>query len=195
MKSFKYWMEKDAASGALHYFAQCLAAPVLALSTFKVLTEDIYAVAELISILMGSFLLYLVGKGETKSMMVRHGGKMILADYAFWIGLAVLSYRHIELRYISMVVLMPMFYSTKSIMFKVVINRNMKGDELTDITMWAEKFRMLAGALGFFAAFLMAKMDINIGLGSALLITQLGAGPSVYTDYQLWKSGKDTPAD
>ena len=193
--SFKYWMKADAATGALHYYAHCLSAPVLALSTFKVLTEDMYAISELISILMGSFLLYIVGKGETKGFMVKHGGKMIIADYLFWICLAILSYRHIELRYISMLVLMPIFYSTKSIMFKVVINRNMKGDELTDITMWAEKFRMLAGACGFFTAFLMAKMDISIGLGSALLITQLGAGPSVYTDYQLWKSGKDTLAD
>lgn len=195
MKSFKYWMEKDAASGALHYFAQCLTAPVLALSTFKVLTEDMYAVAELISILMGSFLLYLVAKGETKKFMVKHGGRLILTDYAFWICLAVLSYSHIELRYISMLVLMPIFFSTKNIMFKVVINRNMNGDELTDITMWAEKFRMLAGAGGFFTAFLMAKMDVSMTLGTALLITQIGAGPSVYTDYQIWKAGKDTAAE
>lgn len=193
--SFKYWMKMDAASGALHYFCVSMSAPVLALSTFKVLTEDMYAIAELISILMATFLLYLVGKGEVKNHMVRHGGKMILMDYAFWIGLSFLSYWHIELRYISMVVLMPVFYSSKNIMFKTIINRNMNGDELTDISIWAEKYRMLSGAFGFFVAFLMAKMGVGMGLGTALLIIQIGAFPSVYTDYQIWKTGKDTPAE
>lgn len=194
-EEFVGWMKKDAHTGALHYFVFALTAPVVALGALRAMSDDLYAMAELLSIVLGVYILALVGKDSVKEKMLAYGPLLLIVDWGFWVVLSVISLYHLELRYISMVVLMPLFVQTKKIVFRIIINRNLKGDELTNLNMWSEKLQMTAGALGFFTAFLMSKMDYQISLLTALIILQISYTPCVYVDYMLWKTGKDAPAE
>ena len=191
MKDFKYWLKVDAYTGVIQAAVVAYMAPIMALSTWQVLTKDMFAMAELLSILMGVFMLHYIGKGTNKDFLVRKGNWFIIIDRVFWGALAVLSYYHLELRYITMVVLMPVFFDSKNMMFDTIINRNMAGDELTDFRIWASKIKMMARAIGFMLAYISAKIGIDVGLGWALLSLQLIALPSLYTDLKIWSKGKD----
>lgn len=189
MKDFRYWVNKKIMTGTIDSAMMAFTAPVISLQAVRSISNQMYSLAEILSILIGAYMLHLVSGELNKERLIRHGGKMIIVDYVFWLALSAFSYTHMELRYFAMVVLMPIFYDTKKVMMKIVINRNLSGDELSNISIRDDKLCSLSAAIGFGASLVCMELDSTISLGAALLVTRLTVIPSTYMNYKVWETG------
>ena len=192
MSQFKKWLKIDAYVGLIQHFTKCVTASTVVLSAAKATSSDVFAAAEMLGMLMTVVILHTLALSGAKDKILKHGMLVLVADYVFWLGLSIFSYYYLEMRYFAITVMAPVFGTVRSQLFKIIINRNLSGDELTDYNSWAEKLKVISGVVGFATSYILIKIGHDVPLGWALLALVATSTPVLYTDLKIWKAGKDT---
>jgi len=182
-------MNKRIQAGTLDSLVMAFTAPIVSLEAVRSISNQMYSIAEILSILVGAYMLHLVGGAANKERLIKHGGKLVIGDYLFWVVLAIGSFYFLEMRYFAMVVLSPIFYDTKKVVIRVVINRNLSGDELSNFSIRSDKLLSIAAAIGFGLSLTCMELEFSVGIGTALLIGRVANLPYAYSTYQIWRSG------
>lgn len=189
-EQFKYWLKVDAYVGQVQYFIKCVTASAVTLSAMKATSSDVYAAAEMLGMLMTVVILHTLALSGAKDKIVKHGFSVLLVDYLFWMALSIFSYHYLEMRYFAITVMAPVLGTVRSQLFKIIINRKLTGDELTDYNSWSEKLKVISGVAGFATSYVLIKIGHDVPLGWALVALVVSSTPVLYTDIKIWKTGK-----
>lgn len=188
---FVKWLKVDVYVGQIQYFTKCVTASAVTLSAMKATSSDVFAAAEMLGMLMTVVILHTLALSGAKEKIVNNGMVVLVTDWVFWMTLSIFSYYYLEMRYFAITVMAPVFGTVRSQLFKVIINRNLSGDELTDYNNWSEKLKVISGVAGFSTSYVLIKIGHDVPLGWALVALVVTSTPVLYTDIKIWKTGKD----